>query len=45
MTAEEKVRMTVGNLVVENIALSSKVEELNKKIAELEQPKDKPAEG
>lgn len=44
MTVEEKVRLTIGNLVVENIALSSKVEELTKKIAELEPPKDKPAD-
>lgn len=44
MTVEEKIRLTLGSLVVENIALNNKIEELTKKIAELEQPKDKPAE-
>lgn len=44
MTIEEKVRLTIGSLVVENIALNAKVEELTKKVAELEQPKDKPAD-
>ena len=44
MTADERVRLTIGNLVIENIALAAKVEELQKKVAEKESPKDKPAE-
>ena len=44
MTAEERLRLTIGNLVVENIALAAKIEELQKKVAELEQPKDSPAD-
>lgn len=36
MTVEEKIRMLIGNLMVENIALATKVDELTRKIAELE---------
>lgn len=43
MTVEERVRMAIGNFVIENMALAAKVEELTKKIAELEQSKDKDA--
>lgn len=46
MTVEEKIRLTLGSLVVENIALNSKVEELtaeNAKIkAEIEASKNDP---
>jgi hypothetical protein len=45
MTADERVRLTIGHYVVAIASLEAKVEELTKKIAELEQPKDKPAEG
>lgn len=44
MTVDERVRLTIGSLLVENIALNAKVEELTKKISELEAPKDKPAD-
>jgi regulator of replication initiation timing len=37
MTVDEKLRLTLGTLVVENIALKHNNEELNKKVAELEQ--------
>jgi uncharacterized protein Yka (UPF0111/DUF47 family) len=40
LTVEEKVRLTIGSLVVENIALNSKVEELMQKVKELEQSAD-----
>ena len=40
MTADERVRLTIGNLVVENIALAAKVEELQKKVEELEKAKE-----
>jgi hypothetical protein len=40
MTTEERVRMLIGNLIVENMALATKVEELTKKIAELEKVKE-----
>jgi hypothetical protein len=43
MTAEEKLRLTIGNLVVENIVLNSKVEELTQKLKEAE-AKEKPAD-
>lgn len=36
MTVEEMVRLTIGNLVVDNIALKAKVDELTKKLAEAE---------
>jgi hypothetical protein len=39
MTIEERVKMALGNLLVENIALAVRVEELTKKIAELEKAK------
>lgn len=35
MTVEEKIRLTLGSLVVENIALNSKVEELNGEASKL----------
>lgn len=44
MTVEEKVRLTIGGLVVENIALANKVDELMQKLKEAEQTKDKPAD-
>ncbi len=44
MNPEQKVRLTIGNLIVENIALAAKVEELQAKIAELEKPAEKPAD-
>jgi cell division septum initiation protein DivIVA len=39
MTVEDKVKMALGNLLVENIALATRVEELERKLAELEQAK------
>jgi len=35
MTAEERVRMMVGNLVVENCLLAAKLEEKDKQLQEL----------
>jgi hypothetical protein len=40
MTADERVKVTIGHYVVAIAALEAKVEELTQKIAELE--KDKP---
>lgn len=36
MTTEEKIRMLIGNLMIENIALSTRVMELEAKLAEAE---------
>lgn len=43
MTVEEKVRLTLGSLVVESIALNHKIEELTQKLKEAE-AKEKPAD-
>jgi hypothetical protein len=42
MSAEHRVRYEIGNLMIERAVLAARVEELEKKLAELEQPK--PAE-
>jgi hypothetical protein len=45
MTVEEKIRLAIGNFVIENIALNSKVEELTNKLKEAEAKEaDKPAD-
>jgi hypothetical protein len=40
MTVEERIRLLIGNLMIENIALAAKVEELQKKIEELSKDKN-----